>query len=395
MLPLSRRRGPDVFGPRGDFFLLTTGYGGRVPDSSADIGPLVSEVRPPRAVGDVVLAAEPLRHGLGNAATAGIWRVRGPAGTAILKVARRPAGHEPARAFPTSDEPDHWNYWRREALAYQTGLAATAYADAGIAAPELLAAVARADGGIELWVSDVTGAAGWDWPVPRLGRFACELGASQARWAGRVPGLPWLSRRWLAQYLAEGPPRVTQVADADWDHPGLAAVWPAGLRQRLRRLHADHGRLLARVAGAERTLCHLDVWPANLIDSGGTSVLLDWSFTGDGAVGEDIANLIIDSCTDGLMDVALLPEIAASATDGYLRGLRDGGWNGSADAVRATIAACGAAKYSWFAAMVAGRAARDHIGPSSYGQDSSAAAAALRVTPLVTLIADWAETATP
>jgi hypothetical protein len=365
-----------------------------VPDASADISPLVTGARPPRAVGDVVLAAEPLRHGLGNAATAGIWRVRGPAGSAVLKVARPPAGPEPARAFPTSDEPGHWNYWRREALAYQTGLAATAYADAGIAAPELLATAARAGGGIELWVSDVTGAAGWDWPAPRLGRFARELGASQARWAGRVPGLPWLSRRWLAQYLAEGPPRVTQVADADWDHPGLAAVWPAALRQRLRRLHADHGRLLARAAGAERTLCHLDVWPANLIDAGGTSVLLDWSFAGDGAVGEDVANLIIDSCTDGLMDVTLLPEIAASVTDGYLRGLRDGGWKGSADAVRATIAACGAAKYSWFAPMVAGRAARDHIGPSSYGQDRSAAAAAFRLTPLVTLIADWADTAT-
>jgi hypothetical protein len=99
-----------------------------VPDASADISPLVTRARPPRAVGDVVLAAEPLRHGLGNAATAGIWRVRGPAGSAILKAARRPAGHEPARAFPTSDEPGHWNYRQREALAYQTGLAATAYA---------------------------------------------------------------------------------------------------------------------------------------------------------------------------------------------------------------------------------------------------------------------------
>jgi hypothetical protein len=49
------------------------------------------------------------------------------------------------------------------------------------------------------------------------------------------------------------------------------------------------------------------------------------------------------------MDVALLPEIAETATDGYLRGLRDGGWTGSADA------------------------------------------AARRVTSLVTLIADWAD----
>ena len=207
-----------------------------------------------------------------------------------------------------------------------------------------------------------------------------------------MPDFPWLSRRWLAQYLAEGPPRLARVADDDWDHPSVA-VWPAEVRRRLRRLQSDHGRLTAIAAAAQRTLCHLDVWPANLIDQDGTSVLLDWSFTGEGAVGEDVANLIIDSCTDGLMDVALLPEIAESATDGYLRGLRDGGWTGSADAVRTTIAACGAAKYSWFAPAIAGRAARDHIGPSSYGQDTSATAAAHRVTALVTLIADWAEAA--
>jgi hypothetical protein len=353
-------------------------------------GTVVTCARLPRAVGDAVVAVEPLRHGLGNAATAGICRVRGTAGSAILKVARLPAAADPAKAFPASDMPDHWNYWRREALAYETGLAATAYADAGIAAPALLEANSHTDGGVELWLADVGGIAGWDWPVPRLARFAYELGAAQARWAGRVPDLPWLSRRWLAQYLVEGPPRLTRLGDADWDHPSMA-VWPAEVRRRLRQLWADPGRLTAIAGKAERTLCHLDVWPANLIDQDGTSVLLDWSFTGDGAVGEDVANLIIDSCTDGLMDVALLPEITESATDGYLRGLRDGGWTGSADAARTTIAACGAAKYCWFAPAVAGRAARDHIGQSSYGQDTSAAAAARRVTGLVTLIADWAE----
>jgi hypothetical protein len=361
-----------------------------VPETTGKVSPAVLGARLPRAVGTAVLAAEPLRHGLGNAATGGIWRVRGTAGSAILKIARMPAATDPSRAFPTSEQQDHWNYWRREALAYQTGLAAAAYAAAAIAVPALLDANTRADGGVELWLADVGGTAGWDWPVPRLARFAYELGAAQARWAGRVPDLPWLSRGWLAQYLAEGPPRVTRVEDADWDHPNVA-VWPAGVRRRLRRLQADHARLVAVAAAAERTLCHLDVWPANLIDEDGTSVLLDWSFTGDGAVGEDIANLIIDSCTDGLMDAALLPEIADSATDGYLLGLRDGGWAGSPDAVRTAIAASGAAKYSWFAPMVAGRAARDHIGPSSYGQDTSAAAAARRVTGLVTLIADWAE----
>ena len=162
-------------------------------------------------------------------------------------MAKLPATADSARAFPTSDQPDHWNYWRREALAYETGLAATAYAAAGIAAPALLEANARADGGVELWLADVSGTAGWDWPVPRLARFAYELGAAQARWAGRVPDFPWLSRRWLAQYLAEGPPRLARVADDDWDHPS-AAVWPAEVRRRL-RLRPGH---LGHRGGAPR-----------------------------------------------------------------------------------------------------------------------------------------------
>jgi pimeloyl-ACP methyl ester carboxylesterase len=107
---------------------------GRVPESAEGASAAVSYARLPRAVGDTIVASEPLRHGLGNAATGGIWRVHGMAGSAVLKVARLPAAGEPARAFPTRDKPDHWNYWRREALAYRTSLAATAYADAGIAA---------------------------------------------------------------------------------------------------------------------------------------------------------------------------------------------------------------------------------------------------------------------
>jgi hypothetical protein len=79
------------------------------------------------------------------------------------------------------------------------------------------------------------------------------------------------------------------------------------------------------------------------------------------------------------------------AVDGYLAGSRAGGWAGSDDAVRTAIYASGAAKYSWFGPAMAVRAARDDLGRSSYRQDTSAAAAIRRLTPLVTLIADWAD----
>jgi hypothetical protein len=343
----------------------------------------------PAAVGDAVVAAEPLRHAQSNAAIGGIWRVKGSAGSAVLKLATPPAPETADAVWPTSDEPAHWNYWRRESLAYETSLAATAYRGE-ITAPEVLQVSPRPDGKVELWLADVGGVGGFDWPVPRLARFAYELGAGQARWAGRIPDSPWLSRRWLAQYLDAGPSRFVRIDAADWDHPNVAAAWPAEVRRRLRRLWADRDRMLAAAEAGERTLCHLDVWPANLIDGNGASVLLDWAFTGEGAIGEDIANLIVDSFADGLMDVSLLPELAESATDRYLEGLRDGGWPGSGDAVRSAIAACGAAKYSWLGPARAGSAARDDLERASYARDADAVSRLQRLTDLVALIAGWA-----
>lgn len=349
----------------------------------------------PAALGGRIEAVQPLLHNEGNAAAGGVWRVRGPLGTAVLKVASPPSGAPAGSpAWQTSDDPAHWNYWRREVLAYTSGVAATVYADAGIAAPVLLEFSDRPDGSAELWLADAGGAPGMSWPVPRLAHFARQLGAAQARWVGRVPELPWLSRRWLAQYLDAGPGQNVQsdTGDEYWDHP-LAAGWPAEVRRRLRQLWIHQDRMLAAAEGTPRTLCHLDVWPPNLVEDEAGTVLLDWAFVGEGGLGEDAANLIVDSVADGLMDAAKLPEITAAVTDGYIAGLADGGWAGSADVVRRAIKVCAAAKYSWFAPLLLRRVIRDGTAmQSQYGQDSSGAQALDRLRGLVTLLAEWAST---
>ena len=48
-------------------------YGERMPQNAEEISPVCV----PAPIGAAVLDAEPLRHGQGNAATGGIWRVRG------------------------------------------------------------------------------------------------------------------------------------------------------------------------------------------------------------------------------------------------------------------------------------------------------------------------------
>jgi hypothetical protein len=345
----------------------------------------------------------PLLHNEGNAATDGIFRVSGGASaeSRVLKIARPPtlppeAGSRAATsAWQTSSAPDHFNYWRREVEAYESGFADAAFADAGIRPPRLLSVDTRDDGCIELWLEDVAGPSGFDLSPERLGRFGYELGAGQTRWVGRVPPpaeLPWLSRRWLAQYLHNGPGANVRIDDAAWDAPA-ATVWSVETRRALRSLWESRFRVLAAAEAFPRTLCHLDVWPANLIeDAAGASVLIDWAFVGEGSVGEDPANLIIDSVTDGLMDIALLPAVADAVTTSYIKGLADGGWRGSADEARAAIAVCAVAKYSWLGAQAIVTAVRGAAGRSGYNQDDSAAETLARLTPLADLLAQWAET---
>ncbi|MFC7550742.1 phosphotransferase [Plantactinospora sp. GCM10030261] len=335
--------------------------------------------------------AEELVHGTGNEATGGIWRITRDGGTAILKIATpRRAGA--AAHLATSDDPGHWNYWKRETLAYRTGLAATAYADAGIHAPDLLAADDRPDGSIALWLRDVPGTPGTACGVTELGDLAYRIGVGQARWLGRPPADAWLARDWLRGYTT-----ASSVTDEiDWDHPVATAAWPARLRADLRQLWDRRYALLAAADRLPRTLCHHDVWPMNLILADHGPVLLDWAFVGPGAIGEDVANLTLDTFLDGLIDIDLLDDVTAAVADGYRRGLTDGHRPGAGAApdrttIRYAIALTGAAKYYWLAPRMLA-SLRDGSSRNNYDTRDRVAMFAGRA-PVLDQITRWAEAA--
>jgi hypothetical protein len=330
------------------------------------------------ATGAVV---RPLAHNAVNQATGGIWRVSTPGQPdRVLKIAV-PARRGPAAAWGTSDEPGHWNYWRRELLAYRSGLAACAYP--GILVPATPEMRELDDGSVAIWLEAVDGPAGGGWTLDQFETFATLLGAGQARWLNRALPYPWLSRSWLRQYR-DGRRPETDVA---WDHPDVAAAWPVPLRAGLARLARESEALLRVVESGPRTLAHLDVWPANLIWSGRGPVLLDWSFVGDGAVGEDIGNLIIDSVADGHIHIGGLPELIDAVTSGYRAGLA--GAVADVDVMRG-IRASAAAKYAWFGPRVASRVARaEGVGSSFYDTGGSVGDKLARWRPMLELLVDW------
>lgn len=325
---------------------------------------------------------EDLTHNPYNMGNGGVWRE----GDRVHKVLT-PHGEGLAH-WATSDDPRHWNHWRREVEVYESGLPARL----GIGAPELLDVRQREDGAIELVLRHLDGRHGAQLTLEDLVATARALGRAQGR--AELPDAPWLSRGYLRTYTTT---RAVDYAllddDTAWAAPILREHFPPDLRRGLQRLHAHRDTLFAIAERAPRTVAHLDVWPNNIImGTDGEPALIDWQFTGDGALGEDVANLVPDAVFDLLFDHTSLDELAERAIDAYINGLRDAGWPGRDDDVRLAIAAC-AVKYDWLFHYIL-QDARDPQQARAYGGAAvdpdtffAARAAGLR------LCVDWADRA--
>jgi hypothetical protein len=281
------------------------------------------------------------------ATTAGLHRVSGSGSdraqpldwSVVLKVIRLPDQ-------PGAGEPSHPDYWKREALAYQSGLLDDL--PPGLSAPRCFGITEPAADLVCLWLEDVTDPFGPQWPLDRFLTAARHLGRFNGAYlAGRpLPPFPWLSRGWLRSWVGAtcAPGFAALEQPGLWDHPLIAPAFPRSAGARLQRLCAERERWLDALDQLPQTLCHWDAWRPNLFARShargeAETGAVDWAFVGIGPVGTEIGQLVALDLITGHVTPAGVVELQAQAMDGYMAGLREAGWRGELRAAQFGAAA--------------------------------------------------------
>jgi hypothetical protein len=226
--------------------------------------------------------------------------------------------------------------------------------------------------------------------------------------AGRaLPSEPWLNRGFLRAWMAD-PARValieTIIRAKTWAHPLVRAAFPDPVAARLLRLHTEREGFLAVLERLPQTLCHLDAFPGNLLARRvGTgeeqTIALDWAFVGLAAVGEEVGHLVAWSLMLGDVAVREAESLRAIVLAGYIAGLREAGWPGSAvELTRAVTrgAALGAAlRWAFSAADSAVRPTYDERAHAAIEQHTGRSVAEVMAqrARLVSFLLDWLDDA--
>jgi hypothetical protein len=236
-----------------------------------------------------------------------------------------------------------WNYYKREADAYQSG-----WLDdlpGGLAAPRCFGVAEHPDGTCWIWLEDVKDEIGSQWPLEHYGVVARHAGQLNGAYLVKrsLPSWPWLSSGWWRKYIAESAPAIPLIRNS-LDHPLVRRGLADDAGDRLFRLWEERDLYLDALDRLPQTLCHLDLFRRNLFarktaDGDDQTVVIDWAFTGRSAIGAELAALVLASVAFNEVDLAQVQALEDIVFEGYLEGLCDAGWRGNPQRVRLGYAA--------------------------------------------------------
>lgn len=273
--------------------------------------------------------------------TRGLFRLQGTAldggqtraWSVVLKAFR-------ALADGSNREPMHAHYWKREPQLYASNIVKDL--PQGLTIPCCFG-VQENEQGLWLWLEDVQEALSPPWPLERYGEIAHLYGQYQAHYlTGRsaLPPYAWLSRDATRAWALENAYLIELLEREDLrEHPNIRRAFPTSIAECLLTLWAERERFNSVLARLPQTFCHHDAGHRNLLARENASgareyVLLDWELAGQGAIGEELANLVIPALINFEVPSDQAQELEQTVLSSYLSGLQSEGWKGNVDDAR-------------------------------------------------------------
>jgi hypothetical protein len=237
------------------------------------------------------------------------------------------------RPDPQYDNPGDYRYWKREALAYQSGVLDNL--PGPVAAPRCYDVCERPDGSVWLFLEDLPDEGKPPWSLEQYAEAARCLGEFNGAYlAGRtLPEAGWVRPGWLRDYLAHARPAVEFVREHP-HHPVVRDIFP-GITLALTLAYSDAcPRLLDMLDGLPQTFCHQDAFERNLFLRGGQVAAIDWAYAGVGPAGAELAPLIAAATGMGGFPAVRARDLDRACFYAYVDGLRRAGWQPDVKQVR-------------------------------------------------------------
>jgi len=259
------------------------------------------------------------------------------------------------------NNPPDWNYWKREALAYQSGILDKVQGD--LVPVKCFHTSEPTDTNVWIWQEEVLEPNRSNWTLDRHTLAARHFGEFGGTYAGFSPSQndsPWICRqfirRWARLTVKFGLSDIAQNSKF-WNHPYTHLALPQNTEQRAQGL-IDQIELLSDILEQQpQTLSHQDTNWSNLFathDLHGReqTTVIDWSFMGLAAIGEDLGTQVSSNLSSFYVDPTQARSYYHAALDAYIEGLHRVGWQGDETAIRFASAVAATLRNGLFQVMM-------------------------------------------
>lgn len=283
-----------------------------------------------------------------HSVTGGVYRIRVDDRSCVIKVVRHGVDATTDRLWQSGADVSHRNYWKREWLAFDSGLLESLPGQ--LRAPRTLLTTEYDDDTCWIWMEEAIGRTGSALTLHDLEVIAYSLGTTQGAYASGRTALPddsWLSRDWLRGWVGACSAFVEALDDdAHWSDSRLAALLP--LRERVAALWARRHELFELADEPPLAIAHWDFWPTNLyVTDDGEAVAIDWSQIGISGVTHDLDQITLDTVWMQVRPEESLDDLEEHILAAYISGLHEGGYAARRTDIQRWYAAAAALRYAW------------------------------------------------